>query len=282
VGFSVIDLPMLGHGIGLRPVHYPEVVSGGADVDWFEVITENFLVRGGNPRRVLRAVRDRWPVVLHGVSMSLGGPDELDLGHLDAVAALAEEIEPAWISDHLCWSGLRRHRAHDLWPLPFTEEAVRHTADRIARVQDRLRRRILVENVSTYLRFAGSEMTEWEFVSAVLQRADCGLLLDVNNLYVNARNHGFDPLRYLEGLPLDRVAQLHLAGHDDHGTHLLDTHDHPVSAPVWELHRAAVRLCRRPLSTLVEWDDHLPPLQRVVAESQRARAVEAGALAELA
>jgi len=272
----------LGHGIGLRTDHYSEVLDGQPSVDWFEVITENFLVKGGNPRRVLREVRGRWPVAFHGVSMSLGGPDELDSDHLDAIATLAHEIEPAWISDHLCWSGYRRHRAHDLWPTPFTEEVINHFVGRIQQVQDRLKRRILVENVSSYIQFKSSALSEWQFVSEVVTRADCGLLLDVNNVYVNARNHGFDPVKYIDGLPAERIGQIHLAGHQDHGTHLLDTHDQPVLDPVWALYERVLRRCGRPVPTLVEWDDRLPPLGIVVAEAEKARALESSVLTRVA
>ena len=224
---SMKGFPQLGCGIGLRPPHYEAAAQGAIDVDWLEVITENFMVAGGNPRRVLRAARAHYPIVLHG--------DPLDERYLDRLAALAAEVEPAWISDHLCWSSFGGHSAHDLWPLPYTEEALAHVARRIARVQERLGRRILVENVSSYLTFRGSTMTEWEFLIALATRADCGLLLDVNNVFVSARNHGFDADAFLAGLPRDRVAQFHLAGHSDRGTHLLDTHDHPVCEEVWAL-----------------------------------------------
>src|SRR3982751_2062420 len=263
-GFS-----QLGTGIGLRPPHYADVAAGRARVDWLEVITENFMVEGGNPRRVLRAVRERYPVVLHGVSMSLGSVDPLDDRYLDGLAALAREVEPAWISDHLCWSSFRGHSAHDLWPLPYTEEALDHVAARIARVQERLGRRILVENVSSYLTFRQSAMPEWEFLAALADRADCGLLLDVNNVFVSGRNHGFDPAAFIDGVPRDRVAQFHLAGHSDKGTHLLDTHDHPVCDEVWALYRHAVERFG-PQATLLERDDDIPPLHELVAEARRA------------
>jgi uncharacterized protein (UPF0276 family) len=259
----------LGIGVGLRPPHYEAASAGAIDVDWLEVITENFMVAGGNPRRVLRAARAHYPIVLHGVSLSLGSVDPLDERYLDRLAELAAEIEPAWISDHLCWSGLGGHSAHDLWPLPYTEEALAHVAARIARVQDRLGRRILVENVSSYLTFRGSTMTEWEFLTALATRADCGLLLDVNNVFVSARNHGFDPDAFLAGLPPERVAQFHLAGHSDRGTHLLDTHDHPVRDEVWALYRRAVARFGT-IATLLERDDHIPPLDDLVAEARRA------------
>lgn len=272
------DFPYLGHGIGLRPPHYEAVVAGDAGVDWLEVITENFMVAGGNPREVLRRVRADYPIVLHGVSMSLGSVDPLDARYLDALARLAAETEPAFISDHLCWSSFGGHTGHDLWPLPFTEEALFHLVERVSQVQERLGRRILVENVSSYLEYAHSTLTEWEFLSELSRRADCGLLLDVNNIFVSAHNHGFDARTFLAGVPADRVHQVHLAGHRDEGTHLLDTHDHPVCNGVWSLYRAAVERFGA-VSTLVERDDDIPPLADVVAESRRAAEIEAEVLA---
>lgn len=271
------EFPYLGHGIGLRPPHYAEVVNDHPAVDWFEVISENFMVAGGNPRRVLRKVREHYPVVMHGVSLSLGSVDPLDQKYLDDLAALAVETEPAWISDHLCWSSYGCHTGHDLWPLPFTEESLDHVARRVRAVQERLGRRILIENVSSYLEYAHSTISEWEFVSELTRRADCGLLLDMNNLFVSARNHGFDPGAFLAGVPVDRVKQIHLAGHSDHGTHLLDTHDHPVCDAVWSLYRSAIERFGA-VSTLIERDDHIPPLPEVVAESRQAAAIEAEVL----
>jgi len=273
--------PDLGAGIGLRPPHYADVAAGRARIDWLEVITENFMVEGGNPRRVLRAVRERYPVVLHGVSMSLGSVDPLDERYLDGLATLAREVEPAWISDNLCWSSFGGHSAHDLWPLPYTEEALRHVAARIARVQERLGRRILVENVSSYLTYRHSTMSEWEFLAALAEAADCGLLLDVNNVFVSARNHGFDPIAFLDGVPRARVGQFHIAGHSDKGTHLLDTHDHPVCDDVWALYRHAVRRFGA-RSTLLERDDDIPSLDELCAEARRAADVAAAALGEAA
>jgi hypothetical protein len=267
------DFPRLGHGIGLRPPHYAAVIDQRPPVDWFEVISENFMVAGGNPRRVLREVRAHYPVVLHGVSLSLGSVDPLDEAYLDRLAALAAEIEPAWVSDHLCWSSFGGHTGHDLWPLPFTEESLAHVASRVSRVQERLGRRILVENVSSYLQFTSSALTEWQFLAELCARADCGLLLDVNNVYVSARNHGFSAEEFLNAIPPERVGQFHLAGHSDHGTHLLDTHDHPVCDPVWDLYRTAVARFG-PVTTLIERDDHIPPLDELVAESHRAAEIE--------
>ena len=264
--------PNLGCGLGLRPPHYGAAARGHIGVDWLEVITENFMVEGGNPRRVLRAARAHYPIVLHGVSMSLGSVDPLDDRYLDRLAALADEIEPAWISDHLCWSSFGGHTGHDLWPLPYTEEALAHVADRIASVQDRLGRRILVENVSSYLEYAHSTMPEHEFLAALAERADCGLLLDVNNVFVSARNHGLDAAAFIAGVNPARVGQLHIAGHSDKGVYLLDTHDHAVSDPVWRLYQQTVERLGA-VSTLLERDDHIPPLADLVAELRRAEAL---------
>jgi uncharacterized protein (UPF0276 family) len=272
------EFPALGHGIGLRPPHYAEVVESHPPVDWFEVITENFMVAGGNPRHVLRQVRARYPVVLHGVSLSIGSVDPIDEAYLTGLAALADEIEPAWISDHLCWSSFGGHTGHDLWPLPFTEEALGHVVRRVQDVQERLRRPILIENVSSYLEFAHSTLPEWEFLSEVARRADCGLLLDVNNVFVSAHNHGFEAAEFLAGIPVERVKQIHLAGHRDEGTHLLDTHDHAICDGVWGLYRAAVRRFGA-VPTIIERDDDIPPLAEVLAESRQAAAIEAEVLA---
>jgi uncharacterized protein (UPF0276 family) len=261
-------LPHLGHGIGLRTEHYQSVLRDSPRVDWLEVITENFMVPGGNPRRVLRAVRDKWPVVLHGVSLSIGSVDPLDTRYLDELATLAHEIEPEWISDHLCFTGVDGVNAHDLLPLPYTEEALAHVVARVGRVQDRLRRRILLENPSSYITWAESTIPEHEFLAAVAEQADCGILLDVNNVYVSAHNHGFDAHEYLAGIPAARVGQFHLAGHRDMGDWLLDSHDQPVPEAVWALYREAVqRYGAR--ATLIEWDDDIPPLTTLVAEAER-------------
>jgi uncharacterized protein (UPF0276 family) len=270
----MISVPALGHGIGLRAEHYAEVLETNPPVDWFEVISDNFMEPGGNPRRVLRAVRERWPVVLHGVSLSLGGADPLDARTLDGLAALAREIEPAIVSDHLCWGSHGGAYAHDLLPLPFNEEALAHVAERVLRVQDRLQRQILVENVSSYVAFTQSTMAESEFLAALATRTDCGLLLDVNNVFVSAHNHGFDARAFIDAIPVGRVGQFHLAGHSRLGELLLDTHDHPVRDEVWELYRHAVARFGA-VPTLIEWDDKLPSLARVVEESLRAKAIAA-------
>jgi len=274
-------VPFLGHGIGLRPQHFPDLLEQGRRAEWFEVITENFLNVGGRPRAVLESVRRDRPVVLHGVSLSVGSVDPLDTGYLRDVRALADAVEPAWVSDHLCWGTFGRHNAHDLLPLPFTEESLAHVVSRVSEIQERLGRRILLENVSSYLTFASSTIPEWDFLAEVACRADSLILLDVNNVYVSATNLGFDAAEYLRGIPVDRVAQLHLAGHQDLGTHLLDTHDAPVPDPVWALYRDVVRRFGR-VSSLVEWDDHIPPLDEVLAQAEKARAVEKAVLEEAA
>lgn len=271
-------LPALGHGLGLRTPHYEDVLRDRPAVDFLEVHSENFMVAGGKPLAYLERVRRDYPVVLHGVSLSVGSVDPLDRAYLRALRALADRFEPAWISDHLCWTGLGGVNLHDLMPLPCTEEAARHAAARVRQAQDLLGRRILLENVSSYLRFRRAEMTEWEFLSAVAEEADCLLLLDVNNVYVSARNHGFDPREHLDGVPAGRVAQLHLAGHSDYGDYVIDTHDHPVREEVWALYAETVRRLG-PVPTLLERDDRIPPLAELLAELETARAIERGVLA---
>jgi hypothetical protein len=272
-----IAVPYLGHGVGLRPPHFPRLWDGTAIVDWFEAIAENFMVDGGRPLAALARARARAPVALHGVSISIASTDPLDDAYLRRLRALAAHLEPVWLSDHLCWSGVEGHYAHDLLPLPFTEESLRHVIGRVVAVQERLGRQILLENVSSYLVFTHSTLTEWEFLAAVAEEADCGILLDVNNVYVSAMNHGFVAETYLAGLPGDRIGQIHLAGHTDMGAYLFDTHDGPVIDPVWDLYRTALRRFGR-ISTLVEWDDHVPELDVVCAEADRARAIEAEVL----
>jgi len=267
----------LGHGVGLRRDHFERVLSGPARVDWFEAISENFMVPGGRPLDVLTRVRERYPVVLHGVSLSIGSTDPLDEGYLDRLLGLTKRFEPAWVSDHLCWSGVGGRQAHDLLPLPYTEQAIGHVVGRVLRVQERLGRPIALENVSSYVAYAHSAMPEWEFLAEVARRSGCGILLDINNIYVSSKNHRFDPRAYLEGVPADRVWQFHLAGHSNKGTFLLDTHDHPVIDAVWDLYRDAVRRFGR-VSTLIEWDDKIPEFERLEEESGRARAIQDEAL----
>src|SRR5574341_431678 len=262
-----------GCGIGLRREHYQTVLAERPSVPWFELISENFMGEGGRPLHVLESVRRDYPVAIHGVSLSPGSAEGLNPAYLRRLQRLVARVEPALVSDHLCWTGLGGHNSHDLLPLPFTTEAVRVAARKIAQVQDALGRRILVENVSSYVRFRESEMEEWDFVAAVAEEADCHLLLDVNNVYVNARNHGFDPLRYLEGIPAGRVRQFHLGGHEDHVDVVIDTRDHPVCSAVWELYRAAVaRFGPRP--TLIERDAHVPELKVLLAEAREAERIQ--------
>ncbi|MGH7781567.1 MAG: MNIO family bufferin maturase [Candidatus Binataceae bacterium] len=263
------DFPFLGFGVGLRRPHYTHVVEQQPPMDWFEAISENFMVAGGRPLQVLEKVRERYSIVLHGVSLSVGSTDPLNREYLKQLSSLARRFDPAWISDHLCWTGVGGRNLHDLLPLPYTEEALRHVVRRIREVQEILERPILVENVSSYMEFASSTLSEWEFLAAVAEEADCGILLDINNIYVNAFNHRFDPLVYVDAVPAERVVQFHLAGHSDHGTYLLDTHDHPVRDEVWSLYEHAVRRFGE-VSTLIEWDDNIPEFDELAATAEEA------------
>ena len=273
-------VPDLGHGVGLRREHFDRVLSGPTRVDWFEVISENFMVKGGRPLHVLERVRRDYPLVLHGVSLSIGSTDPLDRDYLDGLRELAARIDPAWVSDHLCWTCIGGHNAHDLLPLPYTEEALEHVVSRLSAVQEHLGRRIALENASTYLSFAGSSMPEWEFLGEVAHRADCGILLDVNNVYVSAVNHGFDPEKYLAAVPAERVWEIHLAGHTDCGSHLLDTHSTRVCDEVWELYRFASRRIGA-VASLVEWDEEIPDWDTLETESLRARDAQREALGKV-
>ncbi len=265
-----MHFPFLGYGVGLRPKHYGEILDVWPAVDWFEVISENFLIRGGRPLHTLERIRTRYPIALHGVSLSIGSTDSLNRDYLRQLKELARRFEPAWISDHLCWSSIGGHTLHDLLPLPYTHETLAHVVARVRQVQDILGRRILLENVSTYLEYRHSTMPEWEFLSQVAEQADCGILLDVNNVFVSAWNHGFSPVEYLDAIPIGRVQQFHLAGYSDRGAFLHDTHDHPVADAVWDLYAHAVRRFGR-VSTVIEWDDRIPPFAVLYAEAQHAK-----------
>ena len=270
--------PFLGFGLGLRPDHYAAVLEQRPPVDWFEIISENYLVDGGKPLHYLDRIREHYPMVMHGVSLSIGGSDPLDSEYLAALKRLAARVEPEWISDHLCWTGIDGRNLHDLLPLPYTEEAVAHVAERVGQVQDRLGRQILLENVSSYVTYTDSRLSEWEFLTAVAERADCCILLDVNNIHVSAHNHGFDALDYLGGVPGERVRQIHLAGHSYNGSLIIDTHDHPVPDPVWELYGEAIARLG-PVSTMIERDDDIPPLEDLLDELGRARSLAESAMA---
>lgn len=269
----------LGHGVGLRTQHFPQLLAAPPPVDWVEAISENFLAAGGRPLAVLEKVRREVPVVLHGVALSLGAVDPLSERYLADLARLVRRIEPVFVSDHLCWGTHRGSYVHDLLPLPYTEEALAHVAARVGAVQDRLGRPLLLENPSAYVAARDSTMTEWEFLAALCRRTGCGVLLDVNNVWVSSRNLGFDPGAYLDGIPVDRVGYFHLAGHTDRGAYLLDSHAAPVPPEVWGLYRRAVRRFGR-VPALVEWDDLVPPLEVLVAESRRAAALEAEELGD--
>lgn len=264
----------LGFGLGLRPEHYEEALADRPHVDWFEIISENYLVPGGRPLHYLDRFAERYPLVMHGVSMSIGSSDPLNLDYLKQLKALAQRVQPAWISDHLCWTGVDGVNLHDLMPLPYTEEALRHVARRVQQVQDFLGRRMLLENVSSYVSYRESEMQEWEFLTHLAEEADCELLLDVNNIYVSSVNHGFDPHEFLRGVPAQRVRQMHLAGHTRQGACLIDTHDQPVPEPVWALYAVAARLFPG-ASTMIERDGNIPALAELVSELDRARSIAA-------
>ena len=273
--------PSLGFGLGLRVDHYEAILADNPRVDWFEALTENYLVPGGKPLDYLMRIRERYPMVMHGVSMSIGSTQPLDRVYLSQVKALAARLEPHWVSDHLCWTGIAGRNMHDLLPLPYTEEALANVIERVRTVQDILGRRILLENVSSYVSYRDSQLTEWDFLREIAERADCLILLDVNNIYVSSVNHEFDPLDYLNAIPVDRVQQFHLAGHENHGDYLVDTHDHPVPDPVWELYGAALRRFGS-VSTLLERDANIPPLEELCVELDAARQLAERTLARAA
>ena len=265
-------MDFLGFGLGLRMQHYTAILETRPEIDWFEAITEDYLVAGGRPLYYLNRIRELYPVVMHGVSLSIGSCDPINVDYLKKVKALAASVQPAWISDHLCWTGVNGLNVHDLLPLPYTEEALTHVVKRVKQVQDFLGRQILLENVSSYIEYHASMMKEWEFLAAVAEQADCFILLDINNIYVSSVNHQFDPLDYLHAIPVERVRQFHLAGHKNCGDHIIDTHDAPVIDSVWSLYAAALRRFGK-VSTMIERDDNIPELAELLAELQQAKQI---------
>jgi uncharacterized protein (UPF0276 family) len=270
--------PYLGFGLGLRPQHYAEILEGDPAVDWFEIISENYMVPGGRPLAMLEKIRARYPVVMHGVSMSIASSAPLDLDYLAELKKLIARVQPKWVSDHLCWTGVHGFNLHDLLPVPYTQEALNHVVPRVHKVQELLGRPLAIENVSSYVRYAHADMAEWEFLTELTRRTGCLLLFDVNNVFVSAFNHGYNPLDFIHGVPREPVVQFHLAGHSDMGTYVLDTHDHPIRAEVWDLYRAAVERFG-PVSAMIERDANIPPLDEVVAELNQARAIAEDVLA---
>lgn len=275
---SITKPPGLGFGLGLRTEHYNSILDNKPDIDWLEVISENYMVPGGKPLHFLDRIRAEYPVVMHGVSLSIGSTTPFDDSYLRDLRKLADRIEPAWISDHLCWTGVHGQNMHDLLPLPYTEETAKHVAERVNIVQDYLGRQILLENVSSYASYVDSNMSEWEFISLICQKTDCLLLLDVNNIYVSSYNHAFDAKAFIDGVPANRVQQIHLAGHHNHGDYIIDTHDAPVIDPVWNLYEFALKRFGA-VSTMIERDDQIPPLEGLVEELQIARNIAAQVLA---
>jgi hypothetical protein len=274
--------PFLGYGLGLRRQHYADVLDSRPNVDWFEIISENYMVDGGKALYYLTGIRDLYPMVMHGVSLSIGSVEALDYSYLKKLKSLMVLVEPAWFSDHLCWTGVGRLNMHDLLPLPYTEEALNHVVERIRRVQDYMGRQMLLENVSSYVSYGESQMTEWEFLREVVERADALILLDINNIYVSAFNHKFDPLAYLDAMPVDRILQIHLAGHTREENLIIDTHDHPIADPVYELYAEAIARFGQ-VSTMIERDDHIPPLGHLLRELGRVRRIgETGVVEQVA
>ena len=262
-------------GLGLRTEHYNDFLEKPQPVEWLEVISENFMVDGGKPLAILDRIRADYPMTMHGVSMSIGNINGLDMNYLHRLKALEQRIEPMWVSDHLCWTGVHGKNIHDLLPLPYTEEALQVIASNVMQAQEVLRRPLVLENVSSYVEFNASEMTEWEFLSEVCQVTGCYLLLDINNIYVSACNHEFSATDFIQGVPAERIMQFHLAGHQNNGDYLIDTHDHAVCDGVWDLYDQAL-MQFGPVPTMVEWDDKIPPLPELLSELSKARAIAAG------
>jgi uncharacterized protein (UPF0276 family) len=269
--------PFLGFGLGLRTEHYNDILASKPHIDWFEALSENYMIPGGKPLDYLDKIRADYPVVMHGVSLSIGSTADVDYNYLRDLKKLADRIQPAWISDHLCWTGVHGQNMHDLLPLPYTEETAKHVAERVKIVQDYLGRQILLENVSSYASYIDSSMTEWEFITQIAEAADCLLLLDVNNIYVSSYNHQFDAKAFIDGVPKQRIQQIHLAGHNNHGDYIIDTHDAPVIDPVWDLYEYAIARFGQ-VSTMIERDDKIPALDELVKELDIARKIASKAL----
>ena len=268
-----VEKPFLGFGLGLRSEHYQDLLdTKPPQLDWLEIISENYMIDGGKPLYFLDKFRQDYPMVMHGVSMSLGSTDPVNIDYLKELKKLIDRVEPEWFSDHLCWTGADHKNMHDLLPLPYTEEAVNYLADRISYVQDFLGRQMLIENLSSYITYSDDAMPEWEFLTAIAEKADCHLLLDINNIYVSSYNHHFDPVEYLQGVPEERVWQHHLAGHQNTGNLIIDTHDEPIIDEVWKLYQQAAEIFG-PVSTMIERDDNIPPLSDVLEELDRAREI---------
>lgn len=261
-----------GFGLGLRTQHYNDFLDAPQPVDWLEVLSDNYMVDGGKPLAILDRIRADYPMAMHGVSLSIGAINGLNPEYLQKLKALEQRIKPMWVSDHLCWTGAHGRRLHDLMPLPFTQEAVDVVTRNVHHAQDVLQRPLVLENVSSYVEFDSSEMTEWEFLTEICEATGCKLLLDINNVYVSAFNHGFSPDDFINGVPVDSVMQFHLAGHQDHNDHLIDTHDHPVCNGVWDLYRKALQRFGD-VPTMIERDDDIPPLKELIAELAIARSI---------
>ena len=271
--------PHLGFGLGLRSEHYLDLIEHEHNVDWLEILSENYMIAGGKPLYYLDKIAERYPLVMHGVSLSIGSADPLNQNYLQDLKKLMQRVNPKWISDHLCWTGTQGINLHDLMPLPYTEEALNHLVARITQVQDFLGQRILLENVSSYLTYQHSTISEWEFLRAVSQQSDCLILLDINNIHVSAHNHSFDPLTYLAAMPADRIQQIHLAGHLNKGDYSIDTHDHEIIDSVWNLYAESVKRFGH-ISTMIERDDDIPPLKTLLTELQKARDISDAALTQ--
>jgi hypothetical protein len=267
---TALTQDFIGFGLGLRTNHFDHVLNTRPDIDWFEILSENYMVAGGKPKYYLEAIAEQYPIVMHGVSMSIGSTDPLDMEYLTALKKLANDVQPKWISDHICWTSIHGVNSHDLLPLPYTEETINHVAERVRTVQDFLGRRILLENVSSYLSYKDSTMDEWTFLNAVAEQADCLVLLDINNIYVSARNHHFDPVTYLNKIEPKRVQQFHLAGHSDYGDYVIDTHDHDVPDSVWDLYGTALERFGA-VSTMIERDGNIPEFSGLEQELNIAR-----------